>query len=304
MHGSYRRIIVAAFGWLILANAGPDKGAPNTHPQPTAGSSIQPPSPSPTPTEPYYPYPAVNGAECYKAKNHDTADLCAQWRAAIAAERAAKATEWAAGIAAGGMLLSGISIVLIFIAILQTRKANRIAKREYGKARNEARVSARSAEKALEHAQASSWKQLRPYIGIESVCHQPISDPFDVLAIETSREIIISIRNYGATPGYVVFGTGVDFWHEGNPEPVVGDISHYYGYNLLPSQVVKVHIPVAMFTERRVAIERGKSAILLFTHIKYDSGEDGGEAFRQKFRATGDVFKAGRMDEANNNRPA
>ena len=83
------RLFVLALG-LILCGAQPPKE--QTQGKPSAHETEQPAS------KPYAPYPGYNPDPCYQAKDHDTADLCAQWRAAIAAEKAAKeagrSTDW------------------------------------------------------------------------------------------------------------------------------------------------------------------------------------------------------------------
>jgi len=87
---SHRSIILAVVGWLILCGAQPPQKQGN-------GSSATNESPNPNGTS-FIPYSNYNSERCYKSDNHDAADLCAQWRAAIAAEKAAhearRATTW------------------------------------------------------------------------------------------------------------------------------------------------------------------------------------------------------------------
>lgn len=130
MPRGYRCIVLALVGWLALTGANradrpPEKAGPASNAQ-----SEKPPA-NPLPVriigDDYAPYPNYKDERCYKEANHDRADLCAQWRAARAAEDAADATRFANFIAVGGALLSFISVVLVVIALSQTRKANRIA---------------------------------------------------------------------------------------------------------------------------------------------------------------------------------
>ena len=64
--------------------------------------------------------PDYHSDSCYENENHENADLCAQWRSAIAAE---KATE----LAMSSNLISGISAVLSFIGTLLVIAAIRLA---------------------------------------------------------------------------------------------------------------------------------------------------------------------------------
>ena len=120
------RGIFCAFVGLALSGAAPPKKdavTPQATSQPRRATS---------PLPDYTPYPNRYADSCYGDKNHDTADLCAQWRAAVAAEKATDTAYWSNWIAGAGAMLSFVSIILVVIALGQTRKANRISKREYG----------------------------------------------------------------------------------------------------------------------------------------------------------------------------
>lgn len=65
---------------------------------------------------------------CYDAEAHDSADLCAQWRAALAAEKAAHYADRANLIGLIGIVLSFIGTVLVVVALSAARTANRIAR--------------------------------------------------------------------------------------------------------------------------------------------------------------------------------
>ena len=141
MHKSVRSLILVA--GLILTGASP-----------TIGESVQPKSvervdPAPTPTPNYTPFANYNPDPCYKAAHHDTADLCAQWRAAIAAEKATEISVWGNWISAFAGVLSFLSIVLVVIALRQTER------------------SLREAKAANEIASEMGKKQLRAYLSAE-----------------------------------------------------------------------------------------------------------------------------------------
>lgn len=68
-------------------------------------------------------YPFVESNRCYHAKNHDSADLCAQWRAAIAAERAANSATWANRLGLISVLVSALGFIVLLRSLKQTDRA-------------------------------------------------------------------------------------------------------------------------------------------------------------------------------------
>lgn len=115
----YRGIFVALAG-LALCGANP----PSEQAQSNNGTEKASPTP-PTPT--YTPYPQYKAGPCYYAKDHDSADLCAQWRAAIAAEKAAHEARRANSWAIVTTLLSALSFGVIAWALWLTARNNYIA---------------------------------------------------------------------------------------------------------------------------------------------------------------------------------
>jgi hypothetical protein len=144
-------------------------------------------------------YPDLKKGACYQANNHDTADLCAQWRAAFAAEQAARTAEQSLSLNIVGMLLSGIGLGALLITIGQGRTALR-------RARKANRISERTAR-----------RDLRAYVDFETIRlareqHQPCEDGFEWVGIK------VVLRNYGRTPAenmvilasYSISGLGND----------------------------------------------------------------------------------------------
>jgi hypothetical protein len=150
------RVALLSIGWVILCSA----QAPANRPQPT-----------PTPKATFTPFPGYSSDPCYKAGDHDVADLCAQWRAAIAAERAVEATATSNWISGAGAVLSFISIILVCVALGQTREANR-------------------------QADATARRQLRAYLAISHTGYHGLKDdpPLPVVTLE--------LANRGITPAY------------------------------------------------------------------------------------------------------
>ncbi|WP_416463172.1 hypothetical protein [Sphingomonas sp. VDB2] len=98
------RIAILAIGWLALTAAEKVTEPPANETQTAAGGQQQHAanpivlSAPPVPKSTYRPYPNRYDEACYTAKDHDSADLCAQWRAALSGEKAAeeahRATFW------------------------------------------------------------------------------------------------------------------------------------------------------------------------------------------------------------------
>lgn len=184
MSRSYRGIIVAAVGFLILANAHQPEAKAG---KPNAARNTQP---ADAPAPPYKPYPSPNAPACYQAPNHDTADLCAQWRATLAAEKAAHEARRATGWAIVATILSAIGVGGLILTILQTwgalgeaRKGNRIAMKANAKATLRAIKGAEETAAALEHSRANAAatnalvqttdanarRQIRAYLAISRI---------------------------------------------------------------------------------------------------------------------------------------
>lgn len=109
---------------------------------------------------------------CNHPKDNNSAELCAQWRASIAAERSADAQITANYITGAGAFLSFVSIVLVLVALGQTRKANRVAS-------------------------ATARHQLRAYIGLAK---PDVDIHRDVGGELVDAKIEVQWRNVGQTP--------------------------------------------------------------------------------------------------------
>ena len=183
----YRSIVVALAG-LALSGATPPKKEAVTQ------EATSQPSPATAPLADYTPYPNRFADSCYEDKGHDTADLCAQWRAAVAAEKNADTAYWSNWIAGAGAMLSFVSIVLVVIALGQTRKANRISKREFGAGRLDAKKASKLTEDSLREARQANALQLRPYLNFmdEKSEEEPM--------FERGSPIPYAFKNFGQTP--------------------------------------------------------------------------------------------------------
>lgn len=171
--------VFAAIAGLILAGvqqpAKQAQAASGTNQQQAASTRTTAPSPSAEPS--YRPYPNRYADACYNTKSHDSADLCAQWRAAVAAEKTAqesrRATSW--GIA--GVFLTFATLVGLIITVMQTqgalgeaRRGNRIAMKANARSTRQAMESAKESREATEAMRESNQIakiEKRPWLTIE-----------------------------------------------------------------------------------------------------------------------------------------
>lgn len=158
-----------------------------------AASPIAKPAPAAAvaPADPTYaPYADRTSDDCYRAADHDAADLCAQWRASVAAEAAVKEARYATWAGIGATLVSALGLIGLLYSLWQTRGALAEAQRANEiTLRNELRAEEQAKEEKLNIA-----RQLRAYMGaFES---RILFDGFPRLSLK--------FKNYGATPATIV----------------------------------------------------------------------------------------------------
>lgn len=222
MSRSYRSIVLAIVGWLILCGAQPptengnseagtkQKGTTANLPKPAT-----PPAPAIATDKPpkFIAYPGYNPDPCYRAEDKDAADLCAQWRSAVAAEKAAHEARRSVTWAIVASALSLVTIIGLIITIWQTNGALREARRGNRlnlifekRSRREARKADADQAKALEIAarnadalaqqvtisESVAKKQLRAYISVQDVVVKNFGSP--------ECKVSIDIFNAGNTP--------------------------------------------------------------------------------------------------------
>lgn len=112
---------------------------------------------------PYAPYPNLSEEACYKARDHDAADLCAQWRAAIAGEKAAHEARRATSWSIVATILSALAVIGLIVTIWQTwgaldqaRRSNLIAQKANARSTRQAIVGAAHTQTALDLAKQNS----------------------------------------------------------------------------------------------------------------------------------------------------
>lgn len=134
MGKGYRYAVLAAFGWLSLCGAQSSSqqtvrasGAAKASPAAPAVAAL-PSSPSTSTASNFAAYPGYNPDPCYNAKDKDAADLCAQWRSAIAGEKAAHEARRATTWSIVATLLNALGLVAVGAALYLTIQSNRIAR--------------------------------------------------------------------------------------------------------------------------------------------------------------------------------
>lgn len=158
MPSGYRYVLLSAFVWLALCGAKP------LTEQPKSGPGKQESAPSPTATEtPRWAYPKPNSDFCDEAQPHDTADLCAQWRAMVAAEKSANAAEDAVIWTVVATVLSAVGLGFLVWSLRQTEGAlgearigNRIAMKANARATLQAIAAARDTARTIEIAERNA----------------------------------------------------------------------------------------------------------------------------------------------------
>jgi len=125
------------------------------------------------------PVPAVRESRrpCTNPVGYDEADLCAQWRSAIAAETAARAGDWSIRLTIVGSILSGLGLIALVETLRQGRKA------------------LDRARKANEIADNASKIGLRAYLAFNlEVLNVDLDGPNPTI------ELKFSLKNTGQTP--------------------------------------------------------------------------------------------------------
>lgn len=129
----------------------------------------------------YRPFPDRLADDCYRSPVHDTADLCAQWRAAVAAERSATEAadanhwaQWAVGIGAATLLATQGGL---FWSLGQTGRA------------------LAAARQANEIARSAHERELRAYVSFGAM------SIFDV-APGAMPYVQFEVRHSGTSPAY------------------------------------------------------------------------------------------------------
>lgn len=285
MFRSYRRIFSAFAGLALIGAAQHSPDQSNTKTGAEQNQLVSATSASQTRTsEPLYrPYPDYKADPCYHSKNHNTADLCAQWRAALAAERAA----WWAG---AGALLSFITVAGLIVTIWQThgalheaRRGNRLNLLFERRARRESKraeadqtkaldIAERNANAALAQvdlARETAEKQLRAYVIIDNI---------DIRGIELGLEfqglaISAMLQNIGATPAKV-FCAYSDGWivekDAALPQPNLAakdkePLNVYMGNTVTPQRFCTI----SFSKDELEPIARGSHRLFIYCIIRY-----------------------------------
>lgn len=250
---SYRHIVFALVGIALAGTSPPHQPDQNSN---AAANHAQADVPT------YQPYADLHSERCYESGDHEAADLCAQWRAAYAAEETTGFAYWGNWISAVGALLSFTSIVLVLFALKQGSKANEIA-------------------------EDTAKRQLRAYIATSD--YQIFRDPDELEKIR----VVLICENLGETPAKDVTstlfvlansGTFSDAVHR--PEPEID----YYGGRAVIGKGGKKQTAIAVEVAGAPVDEilGGDFAICFYGRIRYS--DIFGEVHETRYCAYTDAF--------------
>lgn len=252
MPRGYRLLIVALAGLALTGTAPPKEQNPNHN----AADNI---APSTQPVANYSPYPDREAESCYESQDHDAADLCAQWRAATAAEEAADASYQSNIIGSAGAVLSFISVLLIVWTLCLTRQANKIS-------RNAA------------HA------DLRPYVYVSQ--KELTFDEMLPGMISSFGFITLTMKNYGRTPAKnVVFEASAEiggYWSEPPPLPQREAVKIHHGDIPPDATVEQDGYSVSDLAAEQPSLRNGTKSVFVWGKITYTDAAGG--AYETNFR--------------------
>ena len=200
---SYRNIVFALVGWLTLSAA----NQPTKHAE---GDKSAPKAEAARPS--FAAYPQLNSDACYRAKDHEAADLCAQWRAAIAAEKTAResrrATTWSIiATFLGFATVAGLIITIwqTFGALGEARRGNLIAQRANARATRQSIAAAADTKAAIAVAERQAdiaadiaQRQLRAYLDFDGI--KWLRDESRDEEDRMMTGISYGVKNFGHTP--------------------------------------------------------------------------------------------------------
>jgi len=239
----------------------------------------------------------TQGSEC---RNERSSELCAQWKAADAAEASAFWAEWSFWISTLG--LGGLLFTLHYTrkavlaaeeATKESEKALAIASRNAAAAAKGAANAARAASSAQEAnyiAREAMERQLRPFVYIfdQQVAFQHVA-AFEYI-VGDSAEASFSIQNFGKSPAKNVTFTAHavigDHWCDRQAEIVAEALSQVAVVPLadIPPQHIR-HRPGYLFSGLKKAyqdIEGGTKSVFLEGQIRYS--DDFGSSYYTNFQ--------------------
>jgi hypothetical protein len=161
---------------LVLAMAALS-GASKPHPQQAKQAQAQQQVQAQPVAPKYAPYSDREAEACYYAGDHDAADLCAQWRAAVATEKAAHEARRATAWSIVSTVLSGLALGALIWTLLQAENA------------------LREARKANEISEQTARRQLRAYVTMKKL-------RITNVVLNGRPEVSYEIHNVGQTPAY------------------------------------------------------------------------------------------------------
>ena len=281
---------IALIVWLVLSAGNlpgnPDhssRGHRRTASSPTTLPALAP-GLATGPGADFTAYPGYNPDPCYHAKTHDAADLCAQWRAALAAEDAAREAHRATDLAQIGAILSAAAIVGLIVTIRQTngalseaRRGNRLnllfekrsRREDRERAKDQVRAfalaerNADTATRQAEIAEETARQRLRAYVGAQALNY--------TYNRETGQfAVAAEIKNFGSSPAFrfrMVASLNYVPFPIGDP-PDVG-LPEGYTHTLYPTMMMYANTRLPADPIRIDDLRRGQGCYLFTLVMEY-----------------------------------
>lgn len=250
------RCIVAAFGLLVAAAAPLD--SPSNQQTAQAGSMEKSPKAAIPPGR--LDERDERAQPCEAGQDNRRSELCAQWKAADAAQESANWTRRTFWLGLGGVLIGFLTLAAAVAAAVYARKASLEAGR-----------ASTAAERGLDHAHAVSAAQLRPYVYF--------GEARVTLPLSRKSAVVVDVRNYGQTPALnLQYAIATDFVSRPIREQareLAADEWHDEGETLGPGADTKLKISLDEVSDEQLAgILGGTMALVARIALRY-VGRDG-----------------------------
>lgn len=247
MPKGYRCAVLVALGWLILAASPLYKNRTNAH-QPGAYANTQQSRRDIT--------VALNKPDgipdtdkgCEKGQENRNSDLCAQWKAADAAQASADWTGLMYPWVVVGTIIGGLTLFAAAAAAIYARDA------------------AKAAGMSLDHERVRTIAELQPYVFPSTLKLEPAS------AI-ANEQVVVTFKNFGQTPARALIATVcTDVVPYPIQQPLLRIVDKRPFAGDIPPQgdvrIVRVLNKIHPFTRDKVG---GAMAMVVYVELEYRS---------------------------------
>lgn len=280
MPRSYRRIILPAVGLGTLAiGAGVYQASlwvnrPNPYPSYRESGNAQRGLPAQVQSPAAYIFTEKH--PCLDSKGHDESELCAQWRATQAAEKAAMWAWWQMVFSLFGVIGLGATLAYNWIAIRLALSGQKDAERGLRASERSASAAARAARATNESnqiARETMQRQLRPHLYLSDQLVQFQRSPHGELM--NYAPVSFTIKNYGQAPAknvrFVANATIGGYWSDRKEPEGLADKAVVPLGDIAPGQErLRTGYAISGLEQGAGDIANGVNSIFLEGQIQYD----------------------------------